>query len=195
MLNTYPDEKFKEIKTVDKLKSRYAISNHGRMITFSKSFLDGQLAKVTICDGYPMLRFQFYKKKKEKTLYVNLIPHRLVAEYYIPNNNPEKTFVLHLDFDKKNNHVSNLKWVTKKELYEFHKKNPNVIAANKRAFETNMRLKKNKLTENKVKVIKRLIFNPKRRTRMKIIARQFGISEMQLYRIKRRENWKHVSID
>lgn len=194
MLLTNHGEIFKEIKTDEKLKSRYAISNYGRIITFSRSFLDGQHVKGTICDGYSILRYQFRKKNK-KTLYINLFPHRLVAEYFIPNNDPEKTFVLHLDFNKKNNHVSNLKWATKKELYEFHKKNPNVIAANKRGFETHLRLKHYKLTENKVKVIKRIIFNPKRRTRMKMIAKQFKISEMQLYRIKRGENWKNVITD
>ena len=30
---------------------------------------------------------------------------------------------------------------------------------------------------------------------MRIIAKQFGISEMQLYRIKSGENWGHVKID
>jgi len=50
-----------------------------------------------------------------------------------------------------------------------------------------------KLTETKVKLIKRKIFDPNRRTRMKMIAKQFGISEMQLYRIKSGENWGSVT--
>ncbi len=47
---------------------------------------------------------------KPKAFYV----HRLVAECYLPNplNLPE---VNHKDFDKNNNSVSNLEWVTKKQ--------------------------------------------------------------------------------
>jgi hypothetical protein len=30
---------------------------------------------------------------------------------------------------------------------------------------------------------------------LKMLAKQFGISEMQLYRIKSGENWGHVKID
>jgi len=41
--------------------------------------------------------------------------------------------------------------------------------------------------------LKKIINNPQRKTRLKIIAKQFGISEMQLYRIKRGENWASVS--
>jgi hypothetical protein len=44
-------------------------------------------------------------------------------------------------------------------------------------------------------MIKRKLSDPKRKTRMKMIAKQFGISEMQLYRIKTGENWGHVTID
>jgi DNA-binding Xre family transcriptional regulator len=42
--------------------------------------------------------------------------------------------------------------------------------------------------------IKKILANPNRKTRMKIIARRFGISEMQLYRIKSGKNWGHVTI-
>jgi len=50
-----------------------------------------------------------------------------------------------------------------------------------------------KLNEGRVKIIKRKIFDPNRKTRMKIIAKEFGISTMQLYRIKSGENWGHVT--
>jgi len=42
---------------------------------------------------------------------------------------------------------------------------------------------------------KRKLLDPKRKTRMKIMAKQFGVSEMQLYRIKSGENWGHITID
>jgi hypothetical protein len=36
--------------------------------------------------------------------------------------------------------------------------------------------------------------DPNRKTRLKLIAKQFGISEMQLYRIKSGENWGHIKV-
>lgn len=46
--------------------------------------------------------------------------HRLVAERYIlnPEHKPE---VHHKDYDKLNNHYTNLMWVTRKEHLQYHK--------------------------------------------------------------------------
>jgi len=42
--------------------------------------------------------------------------HRLVAVEFIPNDNPEnRIYVDHIDTDMRNNHVSNLRWVSPKE--------------------------------------------------------------------------------
>lgn len=50
-----------------------------------------------------------------------------------------------------------------------------------------------KLTENKVLIIKKMIEKPTRTTRMKMIARTFGIGMAQLYRIKNGTNWSHLT--
>ena len=42
--------------------------------------------------------------------------------------------------------------------------------------------------------IKKKIWDPVRKTRLKLIASQFDISEMQLYRIKSGENWSHIRV-
>lgn len=43
---------------------------------------------------------------------------RLVGEIFVENDEPEeKIYVVHKDGDKKNNHASNLKWVTSKEWF------------------------------------------------------------------------------
>lgn len=41
--------------------------------------------------------------------------HRLVAMAFIPNDNPKRKQVNHIDADHYNNHVSNLEWTTAKE--------------------------------------------------------------------------------
>jgi predicted transcriptional regulator len=50
-----------------------------------------------------------------------------------------------------------------------------------------------KLTESDVKVIKKMLKNEK--TRFSQIARQFGITHTQLNRIRKGQNWGHVTID
>ena len=96
--------------------------------------------------------------------------------------------MIHLDFDKLNNKASNLKWVNKTEMFLHHKKNPKKIARKGKVTSS-------KLTEGRVRLIKKKIFDPNRKTRMRLIAKQFGISEMQLYRIKSGENWSHVKME
>ncbi len=108
-----------------------------------------------------------------------------MAQHFLEQN--DGVCVIHLNYDKTDNHVKNLKWATKreKELHQFS--NPEF---------KNLKKKKpshTKLTETKVKLIKRKINDPNRRTRMKMIAKQFGISTMQLYRIKSGENWAEVT--
>jgi len=43
-------------------------------------------------------------------------------------------------------------------------------------------------------VIKKLLANPKQTTRLKMIAKQFGVSEMQIRRIKSGENWGYIKV-
>jgi len=59
--------------------------------------------------GYRIYNFSFNGVKK--TLYA----HRMVAETYIPNNDPNKNCVNHIDGNKLNNNVNNLEWVTRAE--------------------------------------------------------------------------------
>lgn len=55
------------------------------------------------------LQIQLYDNGKPKSYYIS----RLVAETFIKNNNPnEYTQVDHIDRNKNNNHVSNLRWVS-----------------------------------------------------------------------------------
>lgn len=58
-------------------------------------------------DGYYHLKIS--KDGKSKTVRV----HRLVAEAFIPNPNPKLlTDVNHIDYNRKNNNVSNLEWLS-----------------------------------------------------------------------------------
>ncbi|WP_370631313.1 HNH endonuclease [Robertkochia aurantiaca] len=177
------DEVWKDLRRPEwRENEHYRISNFGRVISF-KHKPEGQLLDPGKVGGYSVVT-AIKKNKKNDLVYI----HRAVAELFLEKKE-EKRFVIHRDFDKLNNHADNLAWANRSELTKHNSKNPRVIEAKERK---KTHRSYSKLTEAKVRLIKRKINDPNRRTRMKMIAKQFGISEMQLYRIKSGENWGSV---
>ncbi|CCH55539.1 hypothetical protein BN8_04803 [Fibrisoma limi BUZ 3] len=160
---------------------RYDVSNYGRVRSFQAG-AEGTVIKGSVIQGYRSLNI----RSGGKTF--NRYVHKLVAEHFVERGTPDQTFVIHLDHDKQNNHYQNLRWVTKDEMIDHNRENPNL---KNRA--TPRRTRNYKLTESKVKIIKKLLRNDK--NRLKMIAKQFGITHTQLNRIRSGENWKHVTID
>ncbi|MBL0105636.1 MAG: hypothetical protein IPP51_18735 [Bacteroidetes bacterium] len=95
--------------------------------------------------------------------------------------------MIHQDYNKLNNKAKNLRWATKEEMEKHQQGSPGV-----KSYRERTRAKGHKLTAAKVRQIKQMITAKDRRRLMKDIAAHFGISEMQLYRIKSGENWGHV---
>lgn len=188
-MRTYPGEQWREIAfEPGALRLNYAISNFGRIVSFSEKISQGKVLKGGILGGYPT--FVCRPFGKSKTLYI----HKLVAQYFLERPSEDHKFVIHLDYNKKNNYTDNLRWATKEEMEAHQQKSPYVIKSREKR--RNSRPSKgHKLTTTDVIRIKKRIFDPNRKTRLKIIAKQFGISEMQLYRIKSGENWSHVTVD
>lgn len=185
----YRGEEWKELHFPEgALRKRYAVSNFGRLMSFETKIEEGRLMRCGLVGGYPAFRPKPFGKYK--TLYV----HRLVGEQFITRPSPSHEFIIHVDYDKQHNHASNLKWATKKEMEAHQQLSPFVLESREKR-KLRKPQKGHKLTATDVMRIKKMIFNPKRKTRMKIIAKQFGISEMQLYRIKSGENWGHVKIN
>ncbi|MHB1920606.1 MAG: NUMOD4 domain-containing protein [Chitinophagaceae bacterium] len=172
------------IRHKSSLRKKYLVSNLGRVLSYTDLREDGTLLKGSTVEGYTVINI------KPKDTFQSLYLHREIAKLFLPKPDRSHKFVIHLDFDKKNNQVKNLKWATKKEMEMHQQKSPAKIAYKERQRNRTQGLK---LSLAKVKSIKRLILNPRKRT-MKKIAQQFGISEMQLYRIKSGENWSHVTI-
>jgi hypothetical protein len=189
MVTSFWNEEWKDINFEEgALKKRYAISNYGRIVSYIDSINQGTLIKGGKLRGYATLPVRPFGKSK--TFYI----HKLVAQYFLPNNREDANFVIHLDYNKNNNYIDNLKWCTKDEVFEHQKGNPIVIEARLKQ-KGRKTVQGHKLTSTEVMRLKRKIFDPKRKSRLKIIAKQFGISEMQLYRIKSGENWGHVKIE
>lgn len=108
---TLKGELWKEIKDFE----NYAVSNYGRVFNLRKK----DFKKFSVNSF-----FNYDKRtvKSRKYLSVNLyhkgktchrVVHKLVAEAFIPNDDPEhKIYVDHIDNDPKNNMAVNLRWVS-----------------------------------------------------------------------------------
>jgi len=192
-------EAFKEIELDGELKFRYAISNFGRLISFTENFDDGRIVKGSITDGYRIFRYKL--RTGYKIYHRHKFFHRLVAEQFLPKTFDEQTYVLHLDHNLANDIVDNLQWATRDEMLQHQNRNPRVRKSRKqsgkRIAKWNRKNKRDgkKLTSAQVALIKEILSNPERDVNQKIIAHQFGISQMQVYRIKSGKNWGHVNID
>lgn len=192
MIRVYGNETFREIETGVSLKYRYAVSNHGRLISFTENFSDGNLLKGNYSDGYKTFRFR--KKVNGELIHKTFFIYKLVAEFFIPKTSEDQEYVLHLDYVRDNDVVSNLKWATLEERKAHHKKSPHVIASMQKLLEHNLKSDGRKLTVTKVIHLKKLLNKPNSKTRIKMLAKQFGISEMQVHRIKTGENWGYVKV-
>mgnify|MGYP000479294566 CR=1 FL=1 len=126
-------------------------------------------------------------KRKEET---SILVHRLVADYFLKKPTKIQKFVIHLDHDKLNNHVDNLSWATMEEVAENWKTSPKVVSAR---FNRNVNRKGlyTKLNEKQVIAIKKKLQKGKT---LREIATEYGVSDMQIFRIKSGENWGHVVV-
>jgi hypothetical protein len=197
-------EIFKEIslgKDDDKLQLRYAISNCGRLVSFSRwnDLESGRIVKGSTQDGYRIWRYTV-RTDKGKIKYKHRFLYRLVAEYFLPKTSDDQVYVLHLDRKRANDRVENLKWATKVEQLEHSKKSPYVKSALRKQaqllkeYREQNKINGVKLTATQVMRLKKKLLDPNRKTRLKILAKQYGVSTMTLQRIRTGENWGHIQV-
>lgn len=134
-----------------------------------------------------------YIKRTDKTRTINahFLVHRAVAELFVEKQENAE-IVIHKDFNKKNNHYSNLSWETKENSFARYGQNP-VFKINKMKAELlGIKGKKrgfSKLDEKDVLLIKEKLRKGKT---LRSIAQRFKVSDMQIHRIKSGENWAEV---
>lgn len=130
------------------------------------------------------------KDNNGRAIYYQALVHRLVAEYFLPTPKEDENIVAHLDFIKTNNKFNNLKWMNQEENMQHQQKSPHVISDYKKRKNRFFPSEKNsKLTETKVMYLKKLLNEGKP---MKQLVRMFKVTETQILRIKRGENWGRV---
>lgn len=134
-------------------------------------------------------KFVFEDDKARKRYKIYPV-YKMVAEMFISKApSPKHKFVAHLDFNSHNNHYKNLKWVTQEELTKHHLNNPNVKRA-KRYRKANPVIGNHSVNEKQVADIKKLLDAGKT---LRFIATKYGLSDMQVHRIKTGENWGHIT--
>ena len=185
-------EKFKDLVLEEGLKFTYAISNYGRLVRYTNVIEDGAELKGSLINGYKVFRYKISEKGKVKN-YSKMFS-RMVAENFLEQPTEEQKYLLHKDYTKDNCQAKNLFWATTEEFRIHFMGSPLYKEGVKKSQETRKKMDGNKLTTTQVIRIKKMISDPNRKTRLKLIAKQFGISEMQLYRIKSGENWGHIKI-
>ena len=177
--SVYTPEEWKEVDFQTNLDhAKYEVSNYGKVKSYAIDQENGRIIKGGNVGGYKSITVKF-GGKIVRQFYV----HRLVAETFLGKRSADQYYVIHLDYDKENNHIDNLKWVTEEELVSHNNKNPEVIKSRSTGY---------KLTEPDVRIIKKLLKSDK--TRLSMIAKRFGITHTQLNRIRSGENWGHVTI-
>jgi len=199
-LEFYPTEVFKEILDLDdELQRRYAISNFGRFVSFIDNVEYGRFIKGGKVDGYRIWRYKVSDCTTKKTFHKHRFLYRLVAENFLTKTSEDQTYILHLNRKRDDDRVENLRWATKEEMMEHYRKSPYVIAAKKKQVQLlkKYREKKidgNKLTMTQVMFLKKRLLDPERKTKLKILARKYGVTTMTLHRIKTGENWGHIKV-
>lgn len=149
-----------------------------------------QVEKATelLNDAKKKLKNEFKIDAKHRTIHYHSLFHKLVAEYFCSKPSEKHAVVAHLDHDKLNNRSSNLKWMTREENFVHQQKSPIVIAGlKKRKLAKNPKVAK--LTVTKVMLLKKLLNQGKP---LKTLVKQFKITDTQILRIKKGENWAEI---
>ncbi|MBI9060580.1 MAG: HNH endonuclease [Marinilabiliaceae bacterium] len=174
-LRKIEDEIWKELIFTDK---KYEISNYGRIKSYCYDHENGRIVKLGNIKGFFNVSLRVEGKKK------SYLVHKLTAEYFVDKTSDDQDVVIHLDWNKQNNYYLNLQWVTKAESYKrMHKV---LQEARKKAGKV---VTSSKLTKKDVAVVKGML---EKGVKQNLVAKMFCISEMQVSRIARKENWAEV---
>ena len=137
--------------------------------------------KKSILNGYPI-----FSAKTKEGKHVSRYVHKVMGQLYLKKKKSD-TYVTHKDYNKTNNSIDNLMWVDREGLNLHNQKNPNYKAAFSRK-----KVRNSKLNVNRVLKLREIVDDPNRTMTYREIARKFRITEMQVWRIKHRKNWKFL---
>lgn len=108
---TLKGEVWKEIKDFE----NYAVSNYGRVFNLKRNNFKNFSVNSFFNYGKRAVKSRKYLSVQlhHKDKSCHRVVHKLVAEAFVPNDDPEhKIYVDHIDNDPKNNMAVNLRWVS-----------------------------------------------------------------------------------
>jgi hypothetical protein len=166
------------------LRKKYALSSQGRIASYSEDVVkDGKLLEGSLTTGYKTLNL--HRPGNNGTLYI----HREIARLFLKKGSNRHKYVIHLNHNKLDNSVKNLRWATLEEMIEHQQNSPAKVAYKKVQANRTTGLK---LNANQVKAIKKTLTDKNRTATIKQLAEKYGVSEMTMYRIKSGENWGRI---
>lgn len=186
MIKKLPGEVWKPLvfSGSKELRNRYAVSTHGRIASFKKDVLeDGKLLNGSLTTGYRTLNL--HRPGHKGTLYI----HRELAKLFMKRPSPKHKYVVHINHNKLDNRIKNLRWATLEDMIGHQQKSPAKIAYKKKQASRDTGLKLNAV---QVRRIKDQLNNKNRKVTIKQLADKYSVSEMTMYRIKSGENWGRV---
>lgn len=172
VIGDLPDEIWRDISGYEGL---YQVSNKGRV----RSIRDGKILILKPCKRHRYLTVGLRKNGVHK----NFMVHRLVAQAFIPN--PEnKPMVDHIDANKTNNCVENLRWATDKENYRY--------AAENGLYKSGPEASQAKLTAEQVRYIREHYVPYDDLNGTAALARKFNVHQATVSNIVRGKTHKNV---
>lgn len=164
----------------------YMISSQGRFGVLVEGKVQVRKFKPT-AGNY---RYNTRQKGKNKAIFLA----REVATAFLKKPSAKHKYVIHKDHNYLNDQVSNLKWATQSEHRKHTAMSPRSVQAREKKAITKSTHSK-VLDEKGATALKKMIWDPKRKVSYRQIAEKFGVSEMQIYRIKSGEFWYHIRVE
>jgi len=186
MIKKIPGEEWKPLQFPGwkQLRKKYALSSLGRIASYTDDIhKDGKLLEGSLTTGYKTLNL--HRPGNNGTLYI----HREIARLFLKRPSVKYRYVIHVNHNKLDNSVKNLRWATLDEMIEHQQNSPAKIAYKKVQANRKVGLK---LSADQVKGIKKVLSNKNRNVTIRQLAEKYGVSEMTMYRIKSGENWGRV---
>jgi hypothetical protein len=166
------------------LRNRYAVSNQGRIASYKKDPInDGKVLSGSLTTGYRTLNL--HRPGNKGTLYI----HREMAKTFLKNPSPQHKYVVHVNHNKLDNQIKNLRWTTLDQMIKHQQSSPAKMAYKEKQANRTVGLK---LTSSQVRAIKNILRNKNRTITIRQLAKNYGVSEMTMYRIKSGENWARI---